>query len=104
MTGDKKNRKVAYVLLLKQGAKPADGAKYTQEILKALAPEVFKSPGVRIDNRYQVGPVDQIDQFYIMGAVFKALGSDISKKYDLWTEKFTDAAGDRGVLVEALYK
>ena len=104
MAESKKHRKVAYVLLLKQGEKPADEGKYAQEVFEALAPEVFSNMDVRIDTRYQVGPVDLINQYYIMGAVMRVLGSDISKKYDIWTEKFTDAEGDRGILVEALYK
>lgn len=103
MAESKKNRKVAYVLLLKQGVKPADVAKYAREVFEALAPEVFNNIDVRIDTRYQVGPVDDIDEYYIMGAVMAALGSDI-EKYEIWTEKFTDTKGDRGIIVEALYK
>jgi hypothetical protein len=32
------------------------------------------------------------------------LGADVGDKYDLWTENFSDADGDGGMLLKAFYK
>ncbi len=101
LLNSKASRKVAHVLILKRGSKPDNDAGYVQQVLKTLAPEVFKSPGVQVRARFLTGSVDQT---YVIGAAMTEFGADVGDKYDLWTENFSDADGDGGILLKAFYK
>jgi hypothetical protein len=98
----KVGRKVAYVLIMKRGSEPENDSLYVQQVLKRLAPEAFDSPGVKVHARFQTGPVDQTGAVF---AAMEAFGADVgNNKYDLWTEDFSDADGDGGLLLKAFYK
>ena len=96
-------KNVAYLLVMKSGAKPKNDAWYIQQVVNNLIPEALSSTGIQIAARWQVGTIDQT------GAIMHAMsefGDDVSNttKYELITQSFSDADGDGGTLLAAYYK
>jgi hypothetical protein len=99
----REKHRIAYLLVLKRGEKPANDAWYIQQVAKNMIPELFDSPGVTIGAHWRVGSVDQTQ------AIFHALrefGNDVADatKYEIRTEEFSDADGDGGMVLIAYHK
>ncbi len=96
-------RRVAYLLVMKRGARPTNDAWYVQQVVQTTTPEALTSPGVEIAARWRVGTVDQ------MGAMMHALdqfGNEVgdTEKYEVATENFSDADGDGGMVLVAYHR
>jgi hypothetical protein len=90
---------VAYILVLKRGAKPSDDASYIQQVLRTSVPEAFTSSRVRVSASFGVGAVDEDGALMHAGAQF----DDVLDpgKYDVITKRLSDASGDSGMVVVA---
>ncbi len=99
--GSSTSSKLAYLLIMGQGPKPADELRYVQQVVRSLVPEALASSSARISTRWQTGPVDQ---YYIIGAAYTSFGPLDTDKYDLETQDFFDAVGGRGVILKVFHK
>jgi len=89
--------KVVYVLIMKRGNEPNNPSWYIEQILKSLEPEALKCPSAKIKSTWNCGYVDQEQA---VASAFQAFGSNINNpKYNVFTEKFSDADGDGGILL-----
>ena len=94
--------KVIYVLVMKRGRQPDNPSYYIDQILKSLVPEALTSPGTKIKSTWNCGYVDRENA---VAAAFQAFGRDVSNpNYNVFTEKFSDADGDGGIVLSVQRK
>jgi hypothetical protein len=100
---DLRSKRLAYLLIMKRGAKPPDEAWYVQQIVDALVPQARASPGAQTKARWQTGPVDVN---YAIAAALVDFGPDAgdTRKYLMTTEDFSDALGDTGMVLKMFHR
>jgi len=100
---DQGPRKVAYLLIMKQGVKPVNEVWYVQQVVQAVVPEALTSPGAQIKAKWETGPIDEARAIY---ASLVAFGKDVAdaSKYKLETKSFSDADGDKGIVSIVFHK
>lgn len=97
----KYDAKIAHLLIMKQGSQPNNEAQYSREIVEALVPEALDDPDVQIKTNFQAAVLDETGT--LVTAMMMGIPTD-QDQYDVLLQNFTDAKGDKGILLKIYYK
>ena len=92
--------KIRYVLVFKEPPEPIDIKRYSRLVLETLCPEALQE-GVRMYAETANGPVDQM--YALARAMYVKPELDL-KRYDVFTQSFTDKDGGRGLILKVYEK
>lgn len=92
--------RLAYLLVMKRGARPSNADWYLDQIISTLVPEAKSSKHVKTKVVWSAGSVDQYAAAAAFAIAFGEHALDPSR-YDVTTQVFSDAEGDGGILVKA---
>ena len=98
-------KKLAYLLILKKGARPTDKEVYVNKVIETSAPEAKNSHGASVCTRWQVG-AQGMDLVYAFTALVSEFGNDAmdTTKYEHIPGTFKDDRGDEGLLLKVVHR